>query len=87
MGRCRGKKKAKDASQETREGSSTSQKDQSSALDANIDQEFDRITEKTDGSSLLPPQNLLTEESLNERTLVDDELSDTDFQNFNEGQT
>ena len=86
MGRCRGKKKTKDTSQETNEGSSTSRKDQSNASAAYMDQEFDRIMDKTDGSSLLPSQNLLTEESLNERTLVDDEHSDVDFQNFSEGQ-
>ena len=51
-----------------------------------MDQEFDTITEKTDGNSLIPSQNLLTEESAIERTLVDD-LLDTDFSSFNEGQT
>lgn len=51
-----------------------------------MDNEYDQIVEKTDGSSFLPSQDLLTEDSLNERTLVDDGLSDTDFQNFVEEQ-
>ena len=51
-----------------------------------MDNEYDQIVERTDGSSFLPSQDLLTEDSLNERTLVDDGLSDTDFQNFVEEQ-
>lgn len=51
-----------------------------------MDSEYDQIVERTDGSSFLPSQDLLTEDSLNERTLVDDGLSDTDFQNFVEEQ-
>ena len=84
LGRRRGKKK--DTQQEGSEVSPT-QPDQSSATEANVDQEFERIAEKTDGNDLLSAQDLLPEESLNERTLVDDELSDADLQSFNEGQT
>ena len=51
-----------------------------------MDNEYDQIVERTDGSSFLPSQDLLTEDLLNERTLVDDGLSDTDFQNFVEEQ-
>ena len=51
-----------------------------------MDNEYDQIVERTDGNSFLPSQDLLTEDSLNERTLVDDGLSDTDFQNFVEEQ-
>lgn len=51
-----------------------------------MDNEYDQIVERTDGSSFLPSQDLLTEDSWNERTLVDDGLSDTDFQNFVEEQ-
>lgn len=51
-----------------------------------MDNEYDQIVERTDGSSFLPSQDLLTEDSLNERTLVDDGLSETDFQNFVEEQ-
>ena len=87
LGLRRAKKKGKETKQEIGEGSSTSQAGQSRISEANMDQEFDRITEKTDENSLLPSQNLLTEESLNERTLVDGELSDTDLQSFNEGET
>ena len=91
LGLRRGKKKPKDSKQESREeASSTSKKDQTRSSEPNMDQEFDTITEKTDGNSLIPSQNLLTEESSIERTLVDDvddDLSDTDFSSFNEGQT
>ena len=52
-----------------------------------MDQEFDKIIEKTDEDNLLQSQNLLTEDSFNERTLVDDDLSDSDLPNFNEKQT
>ena len=84
MGLRRGKKKAKDTQQEGSEVSPTPT-DQSGSSEANVDQEFERIAEKTDGNGLL--SGLLPEESLNERTLVDDELSDADLQSFNEGQT
>ena len=87
MGLRHGKKKTGDNKQENGEGSSTLQTDQSRVSESNVDQELDRTTEKTDEKSLLPSQNLLTEESLNERTLVDDDLSETDFQSFNERQT
>ena len=88
LGLHRGKKKPKDSKQESREeASSTSKKDQTRRSEPNMDQEFDTITEKTDENSLMPSQNLLTEESSIERTLVDDDLSDTDFSSFNEGQT
>ena len=89
LGLRRGKKKPKDSKQESREeASSTSKKDQTRSSEPNMDQEFDTITEKTDGNSLIPSQNLLTEESsIIERTLVDEDLSDTDFSSFNEGQT
>ena len=88
LGLRRGKKKPKDSKQESREeASSTSKKDENTrSSEPNMDQEFDIITEKTDGNSLIPSQNLLTEESSVERTLVDDDLSDTDFSSFNEGQ-
>ena len=84
LGRSLGKKK--DTQQEGSEVSATPT-DQSSTSEVNIDQEFERIAEKTDGNGLLSAQDLLPEESLNERTLVDDELSDADLQSFNEGQT
>ena len=88
LGLCRGKKKPKDSKQENREeASSTSKKDHTMSSEPNMDLEFDTITEKTDENSLIPSQNLLTEESSIERTLVDDNLSDTDFSSFNEGQT
>lgn len=87
MGLRRGKKKTSETKQENGEGSSTLQTDQSKVSESNVDQEFDKTTEKTDENSLLPSQNLLMEESLNERTLVIDDLSETDFQSFNEGQT
>ena len=88
LGLRRGKKKPKDSKQESREeASSTSKKDQTRSSEPNMDQEFDTITEKTDGNSLIPSQNLLTEESAIERTLVDDDLLDTGFSSFNEGQT
>ena len=51
-----------------------------------MDNEYDQIVERTDGSSFLPSQDLLNEDSLNEITLVDDGLSETDFQNFVEEQ-
>ena len=89
LGLRRGKKKPKDSKQENREeASSTSKKDHTMSSEPNMDLEFDTITEKTDGNSLIQSQNLLTEESsIIERTLVDDNLSDTDFSSFNEGQT
>ena len=88
LGLRRGKKKPKDSKQENREeASSTSKKDHTMSSEPNMDLEFDTITEKTDRNSLIPSQNLLTEESSIERTLIDDNLSDTDFSSFNEGQT
>ena len=84
LGLRRGKKK--DTQQESSEVSPTPT-NQSSASEANVDQEFERIAEKTDGNGLLSAQDLLPAESLNEGTLVDDELSDADLQSFNEGQT
>lgn len=86
LGLRRAKKELKDSQEEKTEESETSQADRSRTFDDKMDNEYDQIVEKTDGSSFLPSQDLLTEDSLNERTLVDDGLSDTDFQNFVEEQ-
>ncbi|KAL9980486.1 hypothetical protein ACROYT_G009086 [Oculina patagonica] len=83
-----GLRRAKKETKGPKKGSSEEpQEPQTEQTDANTDQEFDKIMEKTDDNSLLPSQNLLTEDPLNERTLVDDDLLDADLQNFNEGQT
>ena len=88
LGLRRAKKETKGSKRESSEEPEMPQTEQSNRTsDANMDQEFDKIMEKTDDNSLLPSQNLLTEDSLNERTLVDDDLLDSDLQNFNEGQT
>lgn len=87
MGRRRGKKESKDIKKDHQTESQSPQTEQSRTSQSNIDQEFDKIIEKTDEDCLLPSQNLLTEDSLNERTLVDDDLSDSDLPNFNEEHT
>jgi len=87
LGLRRGKKVSKDIKKGSHEGSQTLQTEQRRTSQANMDQEFDKIIEKTDEDNLLQSQNLLTEDSFNERTLVDDDLSDSDLPNFNEKQT
>ena len=87
MGRRHGKKESKDVKKVHQTESQSPQTEQSRTSQSNIDQEFDKIIEKTDEDCLLPSQNLLTEDSLNERTLVDDDLSDSDIPNFNEEHT
>ena len=78
MGLRRGKKESKDIKKGKNET------EQRRTSQTNMDQEFDKIIEKTDEDNLLQSQNLLTEDSFNERTLVDDDLSDSDLPNFNE---
>ena len=87
MGLRRGKKESKGIKKGSQKESQTPQTGHLRTSQANMDQEFDKIIEKTDKDSLLPSQNLLTEDSSNERTLVDDDLSDSDLPNFNEEQT
>ena len=81
MGLRRGKKESKDIKKGKKET------EQRRTSQTNMDQEFDKIIEKTDEDNLLQSQNLLTEDSFNERTLVDDDLSDSDLPNFNEERT
>lgn len=87
LGLRRGKKESKDIKKENAKESRTPQTEQRRRSQTNMDQEFDKIIEKTDEDSLIPSQNLLTEDSLNERTLVDDDLSDSDLPNLNDEQT
>ena len=88
MGLRRGKKESKGIKKGNDQESQTPQIEQSRTSQTNMDQEFDKIIEKTDEDSLLPSQNLLAEDSLNERTLVDDDFSDSDLpSNLNEEQT
>lgn len=87
MGLKRGKKESKDIKEGHQTESQSPQTEKSRTSQSNIDQEFDKIIEKTDEDCLLPSQNLITEDSLNERTLVDDDLSDSDLPNFNEEHT
>ena len=87
MGLRRGKKVSKGIKKGNAEESQTPQIDQNRTSQTNMDQEFDKIVETTDEDSLLPSQNLLTEDSLNERTLVDADVSDSDLPNLNEEQT
>ena len=88
MGLRRGnKKESKGIKKGNAQESQTPQIEQSRRSQTNMDQEFDKIIEKTDEDSLLPSQNLLAEDSSNERTLVDDDLSDSDLPNLNEEQT
>ena len=87
LGLRRAKKESKDIKKGSQKESQTPQTEQRRSSQTNMDQEFDKIIEKTDEDSLLPSQNLLTEDSLNERTLVDDDFSDSGLPNFNEDQT
>lgn len=87
MGLRHGKKESKGIKKGNAQESQTPQLEQSRRSQTNIDQEFDKIIEKTDEDSLLPSQNLLAEDSSNERTLLDDDLSDSDLPNLNEEQT
>lgn len=84
LGLRRAKMEQKDSQKGRTDESETSQTDQSRTFDDKMDKESDQIVEKTDEGSLVPSQDFLTEDSLNERTLVDDSFSDTDFQNFDE---
>jgi len=87
LGLRRGKKVSKDIKKGSHEESQTLQTEQRRTSQANMDQEFDKIIENTDQDNLLQSRNLLTEDSFNERTLVDDDLSDADLPNFSEKQT
>jgi len=87
LGLRRGKKESKDIKKGSQKESQTSQTAQRRKSQTNMDQEFDKIMEKTDEDSLLQSQNLLPEDSLSERTLADDDLSDSGLPNFNEEQT
>ena len=87
MGLRRRKKESKGIKIGNAKESQTPQIEQSRTSQSNMDQEFDKIIETTDEDSLLPSQNLLTEDSLNERTLVDADVSDSDLPNLNEEQT
>jgi len=87
LGLRRGKKESKDIKQGSHKESQTSQTEQRRTSQTNMDQEFDKIIENTDEDNLLQSENLLTEDSFNERTLVDDDLSDSELPDFNEKQT
>lgn len=87
MGLRRGEKESKGIKIGNAKESQTPQIEQSRTSQSNMDQEFDKIIETTDEDSLLPSQNLLTEDSLNERTLVDADVSDSDLPNLNEEQS
>lgn len=86
LGLRRGKKKPEDVKQENSEVLPTPT-EQSRISEAGMDEEFDSISGKTDGNNLLVSRDLLPEESLNERTLVDDEVSDSELPSFSEGQS
>lgn len=87
MGLRRGKKESKGIKKGNAQESQTPLIEQSRRSQTNMDQEFDKIIENTDEDSLLPSQNLLAEYSLNERTLVDHDLSDSELPNLNQEQT
>ena len=70
MGLRRGKKESKGIKKGNAQESQAPKIEQSRRSQTNLDQEFDKIIEKTDEDSLLPSQNLLAEDFLNERTLV-----------------
>ena len=70
MGLRRGKKESKGIKKGNAQESQAPEIEQSRRFQTNLDQEFDKIIEKTDEDSLLPSQNLLAEDSSNERTLV-----------------
>ena len=79
MGLCRGKD-LKDRKQES------SERQESDIVGVNMNQEFKTIEEENEvgQNSLIPSQNLQSEPSVNERTVVDNDFSDSDLQSIPE---